>query len=357
MRIVCYTCRDENCDCEHGVLDPVYGEIRDENGLDTDVDSDSIRIGIWEYSDLPSVEPVTMGEGDTPLVASPKLADGCGVSQLYVKDEGHNPTGSVRDRALSVAVSVAASEGAEGVSLFSTGNGGVSAAAYAARGGLKSEVYLPSRARHDAKSLINVHGGDMNVVRGRRRDARESFEPSESSVSVAPFETPYRHDGLKTVGYEIQTQLDDVDHVVCPVGNGELFLGLDKSLDEDTRIHAVQTSGCSPVVDAFGSEYQPCDSPDTVVGDLEVADTAAGDLIPRLGRGEGITVDDSDALDLGLEAASDGVELSPSGGVAAAGALRLSENFDEDDTVVIINPASGRAYADVLRSQMMSRGV
>ncbi|XGI83168.1 pyridoxal-phosphate dependent enzyme [Halorutilales archaeon Cl-col2-1] len=357
MRTVCYTCRDEDCDCEHGILDPVYKEPKPSD----ETDADANLTGIWEYADLPSVDPVSMGEGDTPLVASPKLADECGVSEFYVKDEGRNPTGSVRDRGMTVAVSVAASEGAEGVSLFSTGNGGVSAAAYAARAGIDSEVYLPSRARHDAKSLINVHGGDMNVVRGRLGDARESFEDARGdtvSASVAPFETPYRHDGLKTLGYEVREELDEIDHVVCPVGNGEVFLGLDKSLDEDTRIHAVQSSGCSPVVDAFSSEYQPCDSPDTVVGDLEVADTPAGHVIPQLDRGDAVAVDDSEALDSAVDLAStDGTEVSPSGGVAVAGALRLSENFDEDDTVVVITPASGRAYADVLRSQMMSRGV
>ena len=121
--------------------------------------------------DLLPVAPVGMGEGETPLVEAPRLAEELDVGTLRLKDEGHNPTGSVVDRGMALAVTAARERGVSDVALPSMGNGGQAAAAYAARAGLDCEAFVPSRVPFVNKAMVNVHGGGMSVVEGRYADA------------------------------------------------------------------------------------------------------------------------------------------------------------------------------------------
>lgn len=348
MKLVCIECGREGegsrCKCG-GLLDPRY-EARDTLA----------RRDMWRYSDLP-VPPddaVSMGEGGTPLVGVDELAP-AGVDRFLVKDEGRNPTGSVHDRSMSAAVSKVAGEDVDSVSLYSAGDSGVSAAAYAARAGLDCMVYVPSRAPFGAKALINVHGGDMTVVPGRLPEARrEAGENLGGATSLSAFDPPYLHDALKTVAYETVESVD-ADHVVCPVGSGALYLGLHKGLPSDVGLHAVQPEGCAPFVRAHESgEYTAWSSPDTVVGEVEDPDPPGAEYVLDAleSRGGAVAVSDDDALDAALEAAGLGLELSPAGGVAVAGMGELGL----DGTVVVVNPAAGGRYADVLRNRLVYHG-
>ncbi len=301
--------------------------------------------GIWGSDDLPDVEPVTMGEGGTPLVGAPQLGDEYGVDGLLFKDEAHNPTGSIEDRGASVAVSVAHNEGAERVSLYAPGDAAVSVAAYAARAGLESKAYVPSRARFDAKSSVNVHGGSMKVVRGNFEDAREAAR-DDDGYSLSAGETPYRRAGARTVTDEIEDETD-ADAVVCPVGSGTTYLGLCDGLPDGVNLHAAQPEGCATLTGDV-------ETPDTVVGELEDPSPPALDALRETAeeRGSAVSVTDGEALDACLAAAREGVSLAPSGGVALAALGEL----DVSGTVVVVNPSSGRLFADALRNRMVYHG-
>ena len=301
--------------------------------------------GIWGREGLPDVEPVTMGEGGTPVVPVPQLADEYGVEELLFKDETRNPTGSLEDRGASVAVSVARDEGAERVSLYAPGNAAVSVAAYASRAGLDSKAYVPSRARFDVKSSVNVHGGEMKVVRGNLDDAREAAR-EDDGYSLSAGETPYRRVGARTVAYEIE-DATDADAIICPVGSGTTYLGLSDGLSDDVSLHAAQPEGCATL-------SGDVETPDTVVGELEDPSPPELDALREEveKNGSPVSVTDGEALDACLAAAREGVSLAPSGGVAL-GAL---DKLDVSGTVVVVNPSLGRLFADALRNRMVYHG-
>jgi threonine synthase len=288
-----------------------------------------------------------MGEGATPLVDAPALADEYGVDELLFKDESRNPTGSVEDRGASVAVSVARDEGAEKVSLYAPGNAAVSVAAYASRAGLDSKAYVPSRARFDVKSSVNVHGGDMKVVRGNLDDAREAAR-EDGGYSLSAGETPYRRVGARTVADEIEDATDaDVDAVVCPVGSGTTYLGLSDGLSDDVALHAAQPEGCATLL-------EDVDTPDTVVGELEDSSPPALEELRETveENGRPVSVTDGESLDACLSAAREGVSLAPSGGVA----LAALDQLEVSGTVAVVNPSLGRLFADTLRNRMVYHG-
>jgi len=318
---------------------------------------------------------LTIDEGETPATDCPSLAEEVGVERLLVKDEGRNPTGAVADRGLSVAVTAAALAGAEDVALPTTGNGGQSAAAYAGRAGLDSHSYVPTRSPFVNKAMINVHGGDMNVVEGRYPDALGAYEDGreEAWFPVGP-DSPYRREGVKSLGYELLAGAEEAipDAIVVPVGHGIVLAAIHTAIEELTAtsvlgstpsLYAAQPDGCSPVVDACGTadDVVPDEQPDTIVGPLEVPNPALGEravaAVDETG-GRGVAVEDSDGLQAAVDAASEaGVELSTAGGVALAGVSELADDFDDDATVALVNPVAGSKEDDLLRSHLMSQGI
>lgn len=339
---------------------------------------------MWRYRELLPFTPdeaISIGEGATQLVEAPTLAEGLGVARVVIKDEGRNPTGSFVDRGQSVATTAARESGAGTVALASTGNGGQSASAYASVGGLDSIVFVPSRTGFTNKAMVNVHGGEMNVVEGRIGDAISRFEgelaDAEEWHSLQPFRTPYRHEGAKTIYYEIVEQLDWAvpDAIVHPTGTGTGLVGMYKGanefvdvglVDERPSFYAAQADGCAPVVRAIEEERDQHDAwqqPDTICGEIEIPDPAGG---PRLleairdTEGDAVSTTDEAILEAGVDVAQTvGVEFSPSAAAGASGAIELAERgaFDEDDTVVIVNRASGNKESDVLRSHLMRKGI
>ena len=343
------------------------------------------REGAWAYRELFPFVPSGAGEGETPLVEAPRLADELGVEALHIKDEGHNPTGSVTDRGLALVAAAADRSGADTLALPTAGNGGQSAAAYAARAGLLSRVFVPSRANFINQAMINVHGGDMRVVEGRFDDARETYEAEREELPAAeaeawfpagPFDSPFRHEGAKPVYYEtVEAMAWTVpDAVVVPVAHGAVAAGLWKAareletlgvVDGTPRIYAAQPDGCAPVVEALesGADPEPWAVPDTVVGTLEIPDPAGGlpavEAVAASG-GTAVAVDDEDALDSAATVAQhEGLEVSVASGVATAGAWQLREagELDADDTIVVLNTGAGNKDADIVRSRLMGRGM
>jgi len=356
---------------DHGAIDPASVDHAPAGGA-----------SMWQYASLLPVSretAITAAEGGTPAVSCPAVAAELGVNDLIVKDEGRNPTGSVRDRELSVAVPLAREAGAETVALPSTGSAGQSAAAYAARGGLSSQAFLPSRANFTAKAMVNVHGGEMSVVGGRYGDAVDAFADAideEAWHSVAPGGSPYRVEGAKTLGFELLGGPGSVpDAVVVPTAHGLTLSGLYRGardferlglIEEPPALYAAQASGCAPVVEAFEAgdgDAGAVEHPDTICGALEVPDPAAGkwvlDAIDASDGGAVAVKDDAILEAATTVAARAGLEPDVACGAAVAGAEELTARGEigEDDLVVVVNTATGNKEADVLRSHLMSKGI
>jgi len=364
-----------------GTLDAAY----DLEGLALDCETLADRTGGWKHRELLPFVPDGIGEGATPLVETPRLAEELGVAGLYVKDESHNPTGSVTDRGLALVAEAADRADADTLALATTGDAGQSAAAYAARAGLLSRVFVPSRTNFVNKAMINVHGGDMRVVEGRFDDARESYAAEreelpatdeETWFPAGAFDSPFRHEGIKPMYYEAVEALgwSVPDAVVVPVGHGTVAAGVWKAarelaelglVDSTPRMYAAQPEGCAPVVEAVesGGDPEPWEVPDTVAGGLEIPDPAGG--LPaaeavRASGGAGVAVDDEDALDSAATVAQhEGLEVSVACGVAAAGAWRLRERGElaAADEVLLVNTGAGNKDADIVRSRLMGRGM
>jgi threonine synthase len=352
-----------------GILDPAYDYDAVELARE-DLEADPFD-GMWRYDALLPFSreaAVTMDEG-------------LGVSKVYIKDEGRNPTGSFKDRGQSAAMTAAVQHGAEDVALASAGNAGQAAAAYAARAGLDSHVFLPTRAGFTNKAMVNVHGGDLSVVEGRIGDAGSALDDAmaehEDWYPVQTFVTPYRHEGKKTMYYELPEQLDwEVpDHVIYPTGGGVGLVGMYKAAREFEELgltdgipafHAAQSEGCAPIVEAFEAgrdRHEPWEVPDTICGGIEIPDPGASPWILEAIResgGRAVAASDEEILDsLVTVAQNEGAEMGVTCAAAAACAWKLAEDghFDSDDTVVLLNTATGNKDADVARSHLMGKGI
>lgn len=365
-----------------GILDPAY----DYDILDIDHKTFESRPfdSLWRYEELlpfTRESAVTMNEGATPLVECPNLAEAMGVEQVYIKDEGRNPTGTFKDRGQTGALTAAVQHGASEVALNSAGNAGQSSAAYAATAGLDAHVWLPDRAGFTQKAMTEVHGGKLHVVEGEITDAgaayAEAIDEHPEWYSTKTFVTPYRHETKKTMLYETVEQLDwDVpDAVVYPTGGGVGLVGMHKGAKElhdlgliDTLpgMFAAQSSGCAPVVRAWKEDkeiHEAWEDITTTFGGIAVPDPGASPLILNAleeSGGDAIATPDDAILDAAIRVArEEGIEMGATCGVAASGAFELADRgkLDEDDTVVLLNTGAGNKDADILRGRLGEREV
>jgi len=348
------------------------------------VDAESVRTGsrAWDRDAVlpfPSEHALSAAEGGTPGVDAPRLADELGLGGVEIKDEGRNPTGSVLDRGLSAAVTAADASGTELVACASPGNAGQSMAAYTGKVDLRSYAFVPTRSPFSNKAMVNVHGGEMKVVPGRLGDAVEALDEQLKSdyVDLGAFASPFRHDGLKTVAYELLADRDweTPDAIILPASTGELVVGVVDGLQECVElgliddlppVYAVQAAGCAPIAAAWqagNDTTEPWETPDTIVGELEVADPPGGGLAlesVRATDGDVLTVEDDDALESAVAVAStETVEVGLAGGVAAAGLWALAEDgtLGSDDEAVVVSTEAATKAPDVLRSHLMGQGV
>jgi threonine synthase len=332
------------------------------------------RHGMWRFRPflplLPGEEPVTLGEGDTPLLQLGRSGARLGLDDLWVKDEGANPTGSFKARGLAAAVTRAVAAGAERFVLPTAGNAGVAAAAYAARAGVPVRVYAPSTTPPTIRSQISAFGGDLVLLDGHIGDcgrAAREYAADTGAVDLSTLREPYRIEGKKTLGLELAMQLgwSLPDAIIYPTGGGTGLIGMWKAFLElrDAgwvqgalpRMYTVQSTGCAPVVRALAAgadECEPWADPWTVASGLRVPGPLGGRLMLRILRESGggaVAVDDAD---LEREAAQatreEGVDFSPEGGAAlsAARALRESGSLGVTDRVVAFNTGAGWLYRD-----------
>ena len=369
-------------------LDPVYDyeAIGPDALFDQSSAGPHTGRGHWRFDALlpfSSGSAISAGEGATPLVPTERLADELDVESVYVKDEGRNPTGTVLDRGLSLALTAVAGRAAAGddvepLACASPGNAGQSMAAYAGRADLRSYAFVPARCAFSNKAMTNVHGGEMRVVGGRFPDAAAAVDEQLETdyTDLAEFATPYRHEGIKTLAFELVADLSEPpDVVVIPAGSGEVVAGVHKGFTELERIGAIesvpaivaaQAAGCAPIATALKrglDEPEPWSTPDTICGELEIADPAGGaaaiEAVVESG-GTAVSVEDDEILASAVAVAQNEViEMGVTGGAAPAGAWSLAEDgfFDGTETVVLVNSDAGLKTPDVLRSHLMGQGI
>lgn len=335
---------------------------------------------MWRYRELmpllPEVEPVTLGEGFTPLLHARRFGATLGLEHLLIKDESSNPTNSFKARGLSAAVTMAKALGARTIALPTAGNAGSAAAAYAAAAGLACEVFIPNDAKQAFIDECHLHGAEVTLVNGLIVEAgRLAQEAGQARgwYSVQTFREPYRVEGKKTMGYELAEQMDWTlpDWLVFPTGGGTGVVGLWKAFDEmeaigwlpvgikRPKIALVQAEGCCPLVRAFeqGKENAGLfENAHTIADGLRVPRSIGDFIILRAVRASGgtaVAVSDADlASNMRSLARLEGISAAPETGAALAAlrTLTASGHIASDERVVVFNTAGAQKYYDLTRT-------
>ena len=327
---------------------------------------------MWRYRELlppgNSQARISLGEGGTPLVDAARLASGLGLSRLWIKEEGSNPTGSFKARGLSAAVTMAKALGAERLAIPSAGNAGGALAAYAAHAGLQAHVFMPRDVPPANRIECETLGAQVHLVDGLITDcgrlvAREAR--ANGWFDVATLKEPYRIEGKKTLGLELAEQLHWrlPDVIIYPTGGGTGLVGMWKAFDEmrqlgwidskQPKMVSVQAVGCAPVVKAFEQGKPRCEpwSPATTLAAGLRVPRAIGDFlileILRRSGGTAVAVTDEEMLaEAGSMGRAEGLFVCPEGGAALAALKKLIRSgfVRPSDEVVLFNTGSGLKY-------------
>ena len=331
---------------------------------------------MWRYSEVMPVEDeafrVSLGEGFTPLIQAVSLGKSLGVPNLYIKDEGGNPTGSFKARGMSAAISKAMELGAKAIALPSAGNAGGATAAYCARAGIPSFVFMPKDVPVANRHEVLITGGNLTLVDGLISDAGRASKAraaEEDLFDVSTLQEPYRVEGKKTMGYEIAEQMGWTlpDAIIYPTGGGTGIVGMWKAFAEmeemgwigaeRPKMFAVQSDGCAPIVRAFdsGDEFaEPWQNAATMAAGIRVP-AAIGDYLIlgaiRESGGGALTVTDDEILHYMRKVASlEGMFICPEGAATAAALSKLLADgrLSADDNILLLNTGSGLKYLEVL---------
>ncbi len=284
-------------------------------------------MSLWRYSDRLPVEPlVSLDEGDTPLVRAPALSEMTG-AEVWLKVEGANPTGSFKDRGMTVAVSAAIAEGARAVVCASTGNTAASAAAYAARAGLRGAVIVPEGKIATGKlAQALMHGARVVALRGNFDQAlalvRELAE--RHPIALVNSVNEYRIEGQKTGAFEVCDELGEPPDVLCiPVGNAGNVTSWWRGFQEvgaAPSLHGYQAAGAAPLVHGA-----PVEQPETVASAIRIGNPARWEDAMNAftaSRGEVRAVTDDQILEAyDLLASREGVFCEPASAASVAGLL------------------------------------
>jgi threonine synthase len=333
---------------------------------------------MWRYREmmplLPGEEPVTLGEGFTPLFHARALGRALGLGSLYIKDESLNPTNSFKARGQSAAITRAKALGAQTISVPSAGNAGNAMAAYAARAGLAAQVFLPRDAKEPFVLECKLYGAKVTLVDGLITDAGRIAAETGKPLGwydVSTLKEPYRVEGKKTMAYELAEQLgwQWPDWIVYPTGGGTGLIGMWKAFEEIETIGwvprgkrpkmvSVQAEHCAPIVRAFeeGKEKaDPWENASTLADGLRVPRAVADFLILRAVResgGTAIAVRDADMVrDMVEIGRLEGVSAAPEGGAALTAIRQLvaKKAIKSYETVVLFNTGGALKYLDVLK--------
>ncbi len=341
--------------------------------LRVDYDLSSIRLTLadlrartptlWRYRELLPLEEgdeISLGEGFTPLLPV--------ATQVWVKDEARNPTGSFKARGMALAVSMAKHLGARALTAPSAGNAAGALAAYGARAQLPVTVAMPEDTPKPFFDECYLYGAKVHRVAGTIADAGKFLREHgpRDAFDISTLREPYRIEGKKTMAYELVEQLggEVPDVVLYPTGGGTGLIGMWKAFDEMAalgwipqdrrpRFVSVQAAGCAPVVKAFRDERErtePWPDPHTRAYGLRVPSPLGGFLCLRAlraTRGTAIAIAEDD-MEHGTRAlaASSGIDVCPEGGAAWAAFLELRESgfIGPTDKVIVFNTGTGLKY-------------
>jgi threonine synthase len=333
---------------------------------------DSIAAGpasMWRYAAVfPDAEPVTLGEGFTPLLPSRKY------SNLLIKDEGLNPTGSFKARGMSAAITMLRHYGVKKLAAPSAGNAGGALAAYAAAAGLEAFVFMPKDVPIANRLEVEAAGAHLTLVDGLISDCGRMVaerKDNEGWFDVSTLKEPFRIEGKKTMGYEVAEQMgwSLPDAILYPTGGGVGLIGMWKAFAEmeelgwisrgkrpRPKMICVQADGCAPIPKAMQEGAATSTMwPDahTLAAGLRVP-KAYGDFIildiVRKSNGTAIAVSDDAIMEGVKEMASvEGIFPAPEGGAGFAAYKQLLQSgfFTAADKVVLFNTGSGCKYLDV----------
>lgn len=331
---------------------------------------------MWRYREmmplLGAEQPVTLGEGFTPLIHATRLGRAVGLNAVHIKDESLNPTNSFKARGLSAAVTRASHLGATVLAIPSAGNAANAMAAYAAAAGLEARVFMPRDVKAPFIRECQLYGAEVELVDGLITDAgRVAAEKGKPLgwYDVSTLKEPYRIEGKKTMAYELAEQLGWrlPDWIIYPTGGGTGMVGMWKAFDELERLGwisgprphmvTVQAAGCAPIVRAFDERHEraePWVGAHTVADGLRVPRAIGDFLILRAIResgGTALAVSDEEMI-AGMREMGrlEGVSAAPEGGAAVAALRRLVTRgvIKQGEVVVLFNTGGALKYLELV---------
>jgi threonine synthase len=327
---------------------------------------------MWRYDAvLPDANPVTLGEGFTPMLSSREYPN------VYIKDEGLNPTGSFKARGLSAAVTMARHFHLKKLAIPSAGNAAGALAAYSAAAGLEAHIFMPKDVPMANRIECDYYGAQVTLVDGLISDCARKVAELKNSDSwekdgwfdVSTAKEPYRVEGKKTMGYEVAEQLGwrMPQGIIYPTGGGVGLLGMWKAFEEmeslgwigseRPKMISVQSAGCAPIVKAW-DEGKPSSemwtNAATLASGLRVpkpyGDYLILDILKK-SKGTAVSATDSEILDATRHwAKAEGIFAAPEGAACLVAYRKLLSTgfFKPEDTVVLFNTGTGLKYQDVL---------
>jgi threonine synthase len=326
---------------------------------------------LWRYREvLPDDPPVSLGEGMTPLVHAKRLGASMGLENLYVKDEGLNPTGSFKARGMSAAVTRARQLGVKALAAPTAGNAGGALAAYAAAAGIPAVIVMPADTPSANLMECQAFGAKVVKLDGLISECGKYVAENkdrEGWYDVSTLKEPYRVEGKKTMGYELWEQFGGkLPHVIFyPTGGGVGLIGMCKAFDEleqmgrigagRPRMVAVQAEGCAPIVKAWEAHHSSAQffpNAETIASGLRVPGPLGDQLILsmlRQTKGTAVAVTDNQMLHAGRELASlEGILAAPEGAATVVGARILAASgwIKPHETVVLFNTGTGYKYSE-----------
>ena len=327
---------------------------------------------MWRYDAvLPDANPVSLGEGFTPMLSSREYPN------VYIKDEGLNPTGSFKARGLSAAVTMARHFGIKKLAIPSAGNAAGALAAYAAAAGLEAHIFMPKDVPAANRIECDYYGAHVTLIDGLISDCAKKVAEMKNDPSwekdgwfdVSTTKEPYRVEGKKTMGYEVAEQLGwrMPQGIIYPTGGGVGLLGMWKAFDEmealgwigseRPKMIVVQSSGCAPVVKAWDEGKSSAEmwvNAATLASGLRVpkpyGDYLILDILKK-SKGTAISATDAEILEATRHwAKHEGIFAAPEGAACLVAYRKLRDTgfFKAQDVVVLFNTGSGLKYLDVL---------
>ncbi|MBI4399161.1 threonine synthase [Candidatus Micrarchaeota archaeon] len=329
---------------------------------------DQARQGVWRYRNFLPIENgkkiVTLNEGNTTLFKCDNLAKVLGIRELYIKNEGENPTGSFKDRGMTVGVTKALEYGAKAVGCASTGNTSASLAAYSAKANLKCLIFIPSgKIAFGKLAQALVYGADVYTVQGNFDKAMELVTKlgKKGKIYLLNSINPYRTEGQKTLAYEIAEQLGEdnsIDRVFVPVGNAAninaIWKGFNEFLRFDyleklPRMFGVQAKGANPLARTFelNSKYKPIPKPETIATAIRIGNPISwkkATAAAKNSNGFIFSVTDDEILEAqALLAQKEGIFVEPASASSIAGLKKLVEDNEigKDERIVCVTTGNG----------------